>query len=130
MATKVSAAKSAGNGSVYLEWDILFKSVKGTAKIDQVIKDLMTYIKGEIKPPATPVPLSYELFKSESNTLLYIFRVYKKTANIAKTKAAARSSVIISPLAAVEGGPSHPPGPPSTPPDSLFSITPVDIPIP
>ena len=112
------------NAELYLQWDILYKNVKTKKQRDNVVKELLDNIKGEVKPGDDSVPLKYEIFKSESNKLLYVLRIFKQIRNVQNGKVPALSAMDVNPNDSPTNlsGPILPSGPKIPPPPGVASI--------
>ncbi len=108
------------NSNIYSQWDILFEEVKTKKQREKVVKELLNYIKSEVKQETESIPLKYEVFRSESNKLLYILRAYKQPEAPVSRNAMPFSTEddSISTLS----GPIRPSGPPSPPPPGVASL--------
>lgn len=123
------AAKS--KSDIYLEWDILYDEVQTKKQRDKVINNLLSNIKGNIRSKDETIPLEYKIFKSETNKLLYVLRVYKKNdtphkseqANFATRSAMATTALETDPAPSSTpsfSGPIRPSGPPKPPPPGII----------
>ncbi len=124
------------NADIYLEWDIMYETFKTKKQRDKIIKDLLYKIESSIKVGAESIPLKHKVFKSETNKLLYILRIYKKAAipdeskssvNTAQSDTMASAADIDSPDSSLAfSGPIRPSGPPKPPPPGI-SITEINL---
>lgn len=112
------------NSNIYSQWDILFEEVKTKKQREKVVNELLNYIKSKVKQDTESIPLQYEVFRSESNKLLYILRAYKQMEAPVNGKAKARGLAGDDPFepASSLSGPIRPSGPPSPPPPGVASL--------
>lgn len=109
------------NSNIYSQWDILFEKVKTKKQREKVVEELLNYIKSEVKQDKKSIPLKYEVFRSESNKLLYILRAYKQTET-PKSRNAMPFSTAEDDSISTLSGPIRPSGPPSPPPPGVASL--------
>jgi hypothetical protein len=109
------------NSNIYSQWDILFEEVKTKKQREKVVKELLNYIKSEVKQETESIPLKYEVFRSESNKLLYILRAYKQPEAAVSRNAMPFSTAEDDSTSSLSG-PIRPSGPPSPPPPGVASL--------
>ncbi|GEM_PF-2594225 len=112
------------NAELYLQWDILYKTVKTKKQRDHVVKVLLDDIKAGVKPGDDSVFLNYEMFKSESNRLLYVLRIFKQIKIVQNGRASALRAMDVNTddSSTDISGPISPSGPKIPPPPGVASI--------
>ena len=113
---EIVGADEKPEGDVFTEWDILFKKDVSIKKKNQIIGRLLIKIaKFKVADNTITTSLKYQSFRSKSNELLYILRVYRQSTRPAVVKRPAKNGI----MAAADPGPIRTQGPPPPKPPAF-----------